>query len=87
MYHDFQSMIESRVAEPLALVLVDHDPVLRHIDHVTNDPDLSANVLIGRFRAGRTDLDEVQRQFPDRALYVFRGSTGELTQWKRGDRN
>jgi len=85
MYHDFQKMIESRVEEQSALILVEHDPTLRHIDHVTNDPRLDADVLIGRFREGRTDLAEVQRQFPERALYVFRASTGKLTRWKSPD--
>ncbi|MBT6157839.1 MAG: hypothetical protein HOL01_14415 [Planctomycetaceae bacterium] len=83
MYHDFHKMIESRVEEQAALILVNHDLTLRHIDHVTNDPDLDADVLIGRFREGRTDLAKVQRQFPDRALYVYRAATGELQRWKR----
>ena len=85
MYHDFHKMIASRVEEQAALILVDHDLTLRHIDHVTNDPDLDADVLIGRFREGRTDLAKVQTQFPDRALYVFHASTGDLTRWQSPD--
>ena len=85
MYYDFHKRIASVVRERSALILVEHDPALRHIDHVTNDPGLNADVLIGRFRAGRTDLSEVQRWFPDRAIYLYRATSGEFTELQRPD--
>jgi hypothetical protein len=85
MYYDFHKRIESVVGGRSALILVEHDPILQHIDHVTNDPALDADVLIGRFRTGRTELAEVQRLFPDRAIYLYRAGSGELIRWQRPD--
>jgi phosphate/sulfate permease len=85
MYYDFHKRIARVVGERSALILVEHDPSLRHIDHVTNDPGLDADVLIGRFHAGRTELADVQMLFPDRTIYLYRAASGELIKWKRSD--
>ncbi len=63
----------AREARPLpALVLVDPDPSDRHIDYVTNTPDLSGPVLIGRYLPDIVPLDEVKRLLPDRSLFLYR---------------
>ncbi len=61
-----------------ALVLVDPDPTDRHIDYVTNDPDLSADVLFGRYQPDVVPLQDVRRAFPDRTLYLFHARDGTL---------
>jgi hypothetical protein len=63
----------AREARPLpALVLVDPDPSDRHIDYVTNAPDLRGPVLIGRYLPDIVPLEEVKRLFPDRSLFLYR---------------
>ena len=63
----------AREARPLpALVLVDSDPSDRHIDYVTNAPDLRGRVLIGRYLPDIVPLEEVKRLFPDRSLFLYR---------------
>jgi len=63
----------AREARPVpALVLVDVDPADRHIDYVTNSPDLTGPVLFGRYLPAEIPLTEVRRLFPDRALFLYR---------------
>jgi hypothetical protein len=37
---------------------------------VVNDPGLAADVLLGRYLPGKTDVNQVRKNFPDRTLYV-----------------
>jgi hypothetical protein len=63
----------AREARPLpALVLVDPDSSDRHIDYVTNAPDLRGPVLIARYLPDIMPLEEVKRLFPDRSLFLYR---------------
>ncbi|MGH7129974.1 MAG: hypothetical protein ACREIV_15490, partial [Planctomycetaceae bacterium] len=71
-YWAFNRWIEQRVTDRPALVLIDPGPESRHIDFVLNDPPLDGPVLRGRFRPGRTDIDAVRQQFPDRSLSLIR---------------
>ena len=78
-YEAFQRRIVGKVNRP-ALILIEHDPADRHIDYVTNSPDLADDVLLGRFHPGKTDWKAASRHFPNRTLYLFRAKTGQLTQ-------
>jgi hypothetical protein len=79
-YDLFAKMIERQVTDRPALVLVEPDPTDRHIDFVTNRPDLQDPVLRARFDPATTNLDEISRLFPDRALYYFRVKDRLLTR-------
>lgn len=71
----------AREANPRpALVLVEHDPADRHIEYVTNAPDLSGPVLIGHYLPVAVPMAEVRRLFPDRTLFLYRVRENE---WKR----
>jgi hypothetical protein len=71
--HGQFAQLVARKARPLpALVLVDPDPADRHIDYVTNSPELSGQVLIGRYLPDIVPLEEVKRLFPDRSLFLYR---------------
>jgi hypothetical protein len=65
---DLRHWIEARVDQRPALVLIEqNDP---HLDLVVNEPGLSADLLLGRYRPGKTDVKQIRRDFPDRSLYV-----------------
>jgi hypothetical protein len=82
-YFQFQQLLEQRVTQLPALVLVRHDPTDRHIDYVTNHPSLTEPLLIGRLPAdAKTSEEETVRlaadAFRDRSLFVFDAKTGRL---------
>ena len=76
----FVALIRQVVQPVPALVLVDSDPSDRHIDYVINDPPLNAPVLIGRYLPEQVPLEEVQRLFPERSLFVYRARDGRLVR-------
>lgn len=84
IYGQFQQQLQENVTELPALVLVVPDPADRHMDFVTNEPDQSAPILIGRFvatgesQSGR--LRQIAQEFPNRALYLFDAKTRQLTR-------
>lgn len=76
----FKSLV-ARQAEPLpALVLVEADPTDRHIDYVTNSPDLAGPVVIGRYISDVVPLADVKRLFPDRTVFLYRARDN---RWSR----
>jgi hypothetical protein len=79
-YAGFQRMIDEAITERPALVLIEADPADRSLDYVVNDPDLTAPVLRGRYRPGKTDLAKVRSAFPDRTLYLYRVQSRQLTR-------
>jgi len=79
-YEMFQRMIDRSVTKRPALLLIEADPADRHIDYVVNDPDLTAPVLRGRYRPGKTDVGKVRAAFPDRTLYLYRVQSRQLVQ-------
>lgn len=65
---ELRRWIEAHVDQRPALVLVEQtDP---HLDLVVNEPGLHADLLLGRYRPGKTDVQQVRRDFPERSLYV-----------------
>jgi hypothetical protein len=82
-YRGFRQLIERRVTEPKALILIEHDPADRHIDYVFNEPDLQGNqrFLFGRFlpkkkKLAKIELAKIVSRFPDRACYLYRVKQG-----------
>lgn len=81
IYGVFQQRLRTEVTELPALVLVIPDPADRHMDFVTNDPRLSAPILLGRYVPAESDPDRLQqiaKAFPDRQLYVYDAKTRQL---------
>ncbi|NQV28190.1 MAG: hypothetical protein HQ518_27880 [Rhodopirellula sp.] len=84
-YFEFQQLLEQRVLQRPALVLVRHDESDRHIDYVTNHPSLSGPVLIGRLPADANASEEetvklATEAFPGRHLFVFDAKAGRLAR-------
>ena len=77
-YHAFDELLRREVRQRPALVLIEADPADRHIDFVVNEPDLSSEVLRGRYPVADWPLERIVAEFPDRAVYLFRAKTGEL---------
>jgi hypothetical protein len=84
-YEQLQRLIDQTVTKRPALLLIEGDPANIHIDYVFNDPELTAPVLRGRYRPGKTDLAKVRSAFPNRTLYVYRVQTGQLSRVARGE--
>lgn len=70
-YAGFQRMVDEAITQRPALVLIEGDPNDRSLDYVVNDPNLSAPVLRGRYRPGKTNLAQVHAAFPHRTLYLY----------------
>ena len=71
----FRNWLEERVTRRPALVLVDQGPMEKsHLDLVVNEPGLNAEILLGRFRPGITNLAKVRNDFPDRHLFIVNPS-------------
>ncbi|MBI5760504.1 MAG: glycosyltransferase family 39 protein, partial [Planctomycetales bacterium] len=68
----FQQLMKQAVVSRPAIVLIDPDPADRHIDYVTNRPDLQNDLLLGRYIPDIVSIPRVQELFPDRTVYVFR---------------
>lgn len=77
-YQAFDELLRREVRQRPALVLIEADPADRHIDFVVNEPDLSSDVLRGRYPVADWPLQRIVAAFPDRAVYLFRAKTGEL---------
>lgn len=69
VHAELRNWIEERVKRP-ALVLLEQPSEESHLDLVVNQPGLSSDILMGRFREGQTDVHQVRRDFPDRHVYV-----------------
>ena len=80
---EFATLVDRLATARPALVLVEADPADRHIDYVTNSPDLAGPVLIGHYLPELVPIAEVKRLFPDRALYLYRVRE---KQWSRLDK-
>jgi hypothetical protein len=78
----FTALVERQAVPRPALVLVDADPADRHIDYVTNSPDLRGPVLIGRYLPDVVPIAEVKQLFPDRTLFLYR-YRGQEEAWRR----
>ena len=74
----FDALLESSVTKLPALVLIEADPADIHADYVVNDPDLSAPLLRGRYRPGKTDVKQVRAAFPERTLYLVHAASGQV---------
>ncbi len=73
---ELRRWIETHVDQRPALVLVDqNDP---HLDLIVNEPGLNADLLLGRYRPGKTDVKQIRKDFPDRSLYVTRPDRKEI---------
>ncbi len=83
IYGAFRNQLRSMVTELPALVLVVPDRADRHMDFVTNDPQLSSPILIGRYVPDESPPDLLQRiakEFPDRNLYLYDAKTRRLNR-------
>lgn len=69
---DFQRYMTQAVTSRPAIVLIDPDPADRHIDYVTNRPDLQSDLLLARYIPDQVPIGRVRELFPDRSVYVFR---------------
>jgi hypothetical protein len=68
----FADLVSHRALPHPTLVLVESDPADRHIDYVTNTPDLAGPVLIGNYIPDLVSLDRLKELFPDRSLFLYR---------------
>lgn len=82
-YAAFREMIEQEVVDRPALVLVEPDPADRHIEYITNDPDLSGPVLFGHYDPDKRKLADIVNTFPSRACYLFQPQDGRLLRIQR----
>jgi len=74
-FERFHRVVEEQVDQTPALVLIKHNPHDRHIDYVSNTPDLSAPILFGRVSAdaNTTEIETLRsaaQAYLDRSLYV-----------------
>lgn len=79
-YQAFDELLRRDVRQRPALVLIEADPADRHIDYIVNEPDLSAEILRGRYPVPDWPLERIVAAFPDRTVYLFRAQSGELRQ-------
>lgn len=81
-----RAWIEASAEERPALVLIDQrDTEQTHLDFVTNEPGLATEILLGRYREGRTDLETVARDFPERQIFICRPERREWRQLPRDE--
>jgi hypothetical protein len=76
-YAEFRERIEELRQGRSVIVFVLPDPTDRHIDYVTNPPDLSGPVLIARLR-DRSQLSEAAKLFPERTILLYDAQTGRF---------
>jgi hypothetical protein len=70
----FRAQIEQlRHGQPV-IVFVIPDPADRHLDYVTNPPDLSGPVLVARLRHP-DEIDSLAALFPRRAVWIYDAAT------------
>lgn len=70
-YNQFNEMLNSQVQSKPALVMIQADPADRSMDYVNNDPQLDSEILLGRYRPELRTLDEIQKLFPERTIYLY----------------
>lgn len=81
IYGAFRQQLKTGIKELPALVLVIPDPADRHMDFVTNDPQLNSPILIGRYVREELPDDALQgiaQSFPGRHLYLYDAKTRQL---------
>ena len=86
-FEEFHDLVEEHVDQTPALVLIQHDPNDRHIDYVSNTPDLSAPILFGRVTADAktTDVETLRSAalaYLDRSLYVAVAPMSSGQSWQ-----
>ncbi|MBM82688.1 MAG: hypothetical protein CMJ78_19165 [Planctomycetaceae bacterium] len=69
-YQRFHDLIERKVTERPAIVVIKPDRADRHIDFVVNDPSLDAEVLYVRYFE-EFDVKQLRQSFPTRTCYEF----------------
>lgn len=82
IYAKFHQQLQAGVTERPALVLVVPDLADRHMDLVTNDPQLDGPVIIGRYVPDELPADSLQQiaeAFPDRHLYLYDARSRQLS--------
>ncbi len=68
---ELRQWVEQHVDRRPALVLLEQQQtVSSHLDLVVNEPGLNAEVLLGRYRPGQTNVAQIRRDFPNRYLYI-----------------
>ncbi len=82
IYGAFRQQLRREVTELPALVLVVPDPADRHMDFVTNDPQLNSPILIGRYVREEIPADalqEIAKAFTGRHLYLYDAKSRQLS--------
>ena len=82
IYANFHRQLQAGITERPALVLVIPDPADRHMDLVTNDPQLDAPIVIGRYVPSEMPADALQKiaeAFPERHLYLYDAKSRQLS--------
>lgn len=82
-YAEFRRVVNRIADDRRIIVFVEANPADRHIDYVVNSPSLDGDVLIARYRPGKTDLARARSLFPDRDAYLFRAESGEWLKLPR----
>ncbi len=67
---EFRDWTQATAGDEPSLVLVAPHQREPHLDFVVNDPGLSGPLLYGRLVPGKTDVQEVARDFPGRAVFL-----------------
>ena len=68
---ELRQWVERRADLRPALVLLEQKDIIgAPLDLVVNEPGLTSELLLGRYRPGVTDVARIRRDFPDRYLYV-----------------
>ena len=66
---ELRRWVEKRIQLPALVLLDQKESVDSHLDLVVNEPGLTADLLLGRYRPG-LDVNEIRRAFPGRNLYI-----------------
>jgi hypothetical protein len=66
---ELRRWVEKRIQLPALVLLDQKESVDSHLDLVVNEPGLTADLLLGRYRPG-LDINEIRRAFPGRNLYI-----------------
>lgn len=67
---ELRRWVEKRIQLPALVLLDQKETVDSHLDLVVNEPGLNAELLLGHYRPGQTDINAIRRAFPDRNLYI-----------------
>lgn len=69
-FHRFVDRITR--ADKKSLVLIEPDEAEFHFEYVQNEPSFRRRVLLGRYRPGRTNPEEVAKAFPERTIHLVK---------------